>query len=140
MRTGERLEATVDEPPVPGDLDLVGEIVLAHADVGGGRREDVGVLTGRDATQLGDVVLDDERAARLEVPGGIAEARNLFVLARQVRDRVAQEIHDAERPLHGGRRKVAKGDADALRTRLRLKLGGSSRRKALCRGPGRLGG
>ena len=68
-------------------------------------------LAGREPLQLGHVVLDDEAAARLQVPSRVAEALDLFVLSRQVRDRVAQQVDEAEPLGHRGR-EVADGHAD----------------------------
>jgi len=58
----------------------------------------------------------------------VAEALNLFVLGGQVRDRVAHEVGELERPGHPGGREVADRHADVVRARLRLQLRDHGRR------------
>ena len=66
--------------------------------------------------------LDHERAAGLEVGGGIAEAGHLLVLRREVHDRVEHEVHEAVPTVDGRRREVADRHADVVGSRLRPEL------------------
>jgi hypothetical protein len=71
-------------------------------------------FAGWQSLKLGDVVLDDEETAGFEVRGGVAKGRHLFLLGRQVRDRVAQEVHEPERRAHRRGREIADGHVDVL--------------------------
>ena len=61
--------------------------------------------------------------------GDVAEALNLRVLRRQVRDRVSNEIGEFERSLHPGGREVANRHGDLVCARLRLEHGDHRRRQ-----------
>ena len=122
VRRGERLEPAVDHPVVMRHRDLRRDVVLLVAEVSGRRREDVRRLARRETPELGDVVLDDEAAAGLQVRGGVAEGLDLFVLGGQVRDRVAQQVDERERSARPGGREVADGDVDVGAARLRAEF------------------
>src|SRR5207237_3465179 len=102
----------VDYPPMARYFDLVRDVVLADADMGRCRGEDVHRLAGRETLKLRDVVLDHEAAAEIQVRGGVAEALDLLVLRREVRNRVAQEVDEAERLAHSGGGEIADGRLD----------------------------
>jgi hypothetical protein len=101
-----------------GHRDLGRDVVLLEGQMGGRRGEDVRGLAWREASQLGDVVLDDEAAAGLQVRRGVAEGLHLLVLGGQVRDRVAQQVDERERSARGCGREVAGGHGDVGATRL----------------------
>jgi hypothetical protein len=67
---------------VVGDGEPGRDVVLLVADVGGCSDEHVPRLAGREALQLGHVVLDHEATAGLQVRGRVAEAVNLAYLVR----------------------------------------------------------
>jgi hypothetical protein len=92
--------------------DLGRDVVLLEGHVGRRRGEHVPRLAGRQALQFGDVVLDDETAAGLEVAGRVAEGVDLPVLGRQIGDRVADQVDEPERRIDAGRGVVADGHAD----------------------------
>src|SRR5436190_20846967 len=111
------------------ERDLRRDVVLLETEMRWGHRERVDGLTGRDASELRDVDLDRETAAWFQMGGDVAEARNLFVLRGQVRDRVANEVGERERPGHSGGREVADGHVDFVRARLPLQLRNHGRRQ-----------
>src|ERR1700722_3123660 len=96
VRGFEGLELSVDLPPMSRHCDLSGQVILLDPDVlGGGDEHDAG-LAACKPLQLGNVVLDQEIAARLQVPRSIGESGNLFFQSREIRDRVADQVHEAE--------------------------------------------
>ena len=119
MGRGTSLELAVDHPEVVRDRYLARDVVLLEPNMGRRRREYVEGLARRETLKLGDVVLDDETAAGLQVCGDGPEALDLFILGGQVRDRVAQEVGECERSVHLGGREIANGHLDVRRT-LRL--------------------
>jgi hypothetical protein len=102
---------------VSGHFDLIHDVVLADTDVRWRRGEDMCRLAGWDALQLRDVVLDEEHTTLPEMSGGVSETLDLLVLAGQVRDCVAEEVHEAEAAsIDGGRGEVAEGHTDVRGT------------------------
>ena len=71
--------------------------------------------TSEGAAAARDAHLDDERPARLEMRGGVREARDLSLLRRQVEDRVEDDVDERERPVDLRRRHVADRDLDLVR-------------------------
>src|SRR3954447_1937805 len=70
-------------------------------------------LARRKELQGWDVVLDHERAARLQMRCGVEKGLDLLVLGSQVRDRVADEVDERERLIHDSGRIVPDGHVDA---------------------------
>src|ERR1019366_9564721 len=64
-----------------------------------------------------NVVLDNERAARLQMCSDIGKAGNLFLLTGQVGDRVAHEVDEPEGLVDGETGEIAGGDDDGVRDR-----------------------
>jgi hypothetical protein len=99
----ERVAARYDESSAelfdPAVVDPVVDLLVELA--GRGRALELGIGTGRIALPL-----DDEAAARLEMRGNIAEARNLRLLRRQVQDRVEADAAGSA----GARDRVVEGD------------------------------
>src|ERR1017187_2841810 len=62
-----------------------------------------------------NVVLDNERAARLQMYSDIGKAGNLFLLTGQVGDRVAHEVDEPEGLVDGDTGEIAGRDADGVR-------------------------
>ena len=76
-------------------------------------------LAGREPLELGDLDLDHEAAARLEMGGDVAEALDLVVLGGQVGDGVVHEVGEPEGPFHPGRGEVTDRQTDVAGSRLR---------------------
>lgn len=123
MRRRERRESVLDHPKVMRDRDLLRKVVVLETDVRWRRDEQVDGLAGRETLKRGDVVLDDETAAGLQVRSDVAETFDLLVLGGQVRDRVAQKVCERERSVHLSRREIADRDADVGCSLLLLQLG-----------------
>src|SRR5215831_4763805 len=117
-RHRQEFPAPVDEIEVMRGQALARDVVLVDAPVRVAPVEDDEPLSGREPLQVRESDLDHEAAAGLEVRGDIAETCDLLVLARQVRDRVVDEVGERERPVHVRRREVADRDADLLAARL----------------------
>jgi hypothetical protein len=81
--------------------------VLVDPEVRLARAEDVERLTGREPPQLRHHDLDQEASAEHQVRRGVAEARDLCLLRREVHDRVEDQVHDREGILDRRRREVA---------------------------------
>jgi hypothetical protein len=62
--------------------------------------------------QRRDTHLDHEAAAGFEVRGDVAEALHLFVLGREVHDRVEDQVREPERAVDAGGGKVADRHTD----------------------------
>src|SRR6266540_1800928 len=122
-RRGEGLEPAIDDPVVVGDGDLRGDVVLLEAEVRRGHAERVDGLAGWETLKLRDVHLDDEATAGLQVRRHVAEARDLFVLRGQVRDRVAHQVRELEPRAHRGGGEVADRHADAVGAGLGVTIG-----------------
>jgi hypothetical protein len=82
-------------------------VTLLETKMCGRRGEHVNGFAGRETLQFRHIVLDDEKAAVVQVRGGVAKTFGLFVLGGQVRDRVAQQVDQRERPARGGGREIA---------------------------------
>lgn len=83
------------------------EVVLVEADMSGARVEQQKPVAARQPLQLGRHDLDDELPARLEVRGGILEARDLSRLRAEIEDRVVDDVGERERALDPSRCHVA---------------------------------
>src|SRR5262249_57244502 len=100
------------------DQALPPDVVLVDADVLRAEVEDLEALARRERPQAGHAQLDHEAAARLEMGGGVFEARDLRILRRQVADRVEDDVGERKRPVDLPRREVADRDLDLLPTGL----------------------
>src|SRR5262249_41026886 len=76
------------------DEALLDEVVLVDADVVVAHGEGHVALAGRKAPEAGNLDLDDEAPARLEVRCGGGERRHLPVLARDVDNRAVDEVDE----------------------------------------------
>src|SRR5262249_54270576 len=123
MQCRERPELPIYDPVVMRESDLRRDVVLLEAKVRGCRRENVSSLARWKASQFRHIVLDNEAAAAFQVSGGVSESLDLLVLSGQVRDRVAQEVDEAERGIHLDSREVADRETDGSSARLRLQFG-----------------
>src|SRR5205823_12956389 len=63
---------------------------------------------------LRNVVLDQEVAARSQMRGGVTEAGDLLILAGEIRDRVAEQVDEAEHTVDDGRGEVTNADRDGV--------------------------
>src|SRR3954470_14144100 len=118
----EPLDSPVDELEVMGREPLPRDVVFVDSPSRLAHVKGVEGLAGRKEPQSRYAYLNDEAAAGLQVRGDVAEARNLGRLGRQVRDRVEDQICDAECAFHGRRREVADRDADVFAAFLRSQL------------------
>ena len=86
-------------------------------------------LSGRQPTQIGHEHFHDETPARAQVGRRIGEARNLFVLAGEVHDRVVRNVNEAEGAIDSGDGEVAEGQRDAVPSGLFPQARGHGRRE-----------
>jgi hypothetical protein len=80
MRRLEGPGGAVLDPVVVGDQPLVDQVERVEAQVMLANVERSGGLSRWQPSQVGDDDLDDETAAGLKVPGGVAETLDLLVL------------------------------------------------------------
>src|SRR3954471_5837456 len=118
----EPLDSPVDELEVMGREPLPRDVVFVDSPSRLAHVKGVEGLAGRKEPQSRYAYLNDEAAAGLQVRGDVAEARNLGRLGRQVRDRVEDQICEAESGFHGRRREAADRDADVFPAFLRSQL------------------
>src|SRR6476646_6132732 len=81
-----------------------------------------GNLPGWEPAQWRDPELDHEPALRSEVPGGVAEALNLLLLAAKVRDGVPHQVHQSETAGNHSGRHVSDHDRDRALVHLASQL------------------
>src|SRR6202044_385989 len=82
------------------------------------------VLPGGQGAQVGHDGLDDEAAARGEMPGDVAEAGDLRFLCGEVVDGVEHQVGHRESAVYPGRGHVADGYGDSVAAWLATQLGG----------------
>src|SRR5438034_11067830 len=87
-RNRDALEPAVDEFEVMRGERLCYHVELINAPTGLAHVEGADGLAGRQPLETRDADLDHEAAAGLEMGRGVAKARHLRVLRRQVHDRV----------------------------------------------------
>jgi len=116
-------EATVDLHPVMRRRDLRDEVVVrVDAEVIGLEAEDARPVALRDALQLRHDHIDDEATAGREMRSCVLEHRDLFLLRRDVHERVPHEIDERELTGDAGRRHVADRHRDRVGTGLGAQL------------------
>jgi len=104
---------TVD-PVVVGDEALHGDVVLVESEPGGAYQKWPHRLAGWQSLEFRNRDLDCEAATWFQVGGSVPEAFDLFILRRQIHDRIPDHVDDLERPVDSGGGGVANGDADVL--------------------------
>src|SRR5205823_11750141 len=106
-RLREDPELAAAHPVVVRDKALHGDVVLVEAEPRRTHLKRPDSLAGPKALKRGNLDLDHEAPARLQMRGNVLEALNLFVLGGEVLDRVVHEVGERERPAHPGGREVA---------------------------------
>ena len=118
----ELLELAVNHPVVMRDRSLVRGVVVLEAKMGGRRCEYVNGLASGKASELWNVVLNNEAAARLQVCCGIAKRLNLLILCDQIGDGVAKKVDEAQGSVDLRCREVADRYIDVRRVVLCTQL------------------
>ena len=97
--------------------------------MGGRCCEDMDGLARRKASQLRQVVLDNESAAWRQVSRGAAKRLHLLILRGQVGDGISQEIDEPKKSVDLRRREVSDGHIDLGALALCTQLGNHGRRQ-----------
>ena len=121
MRRVEHRGLAVLDAVVVRDELLVDEVEGIETDAVVLDTECLGDRPDRQTLQVWHKHLDNEVPARTQMPGGIAEARDLLGLGQEIGYGVVDQIHEVERTGHGVVRHIAHDQRDPLAAWLRAK-------------------